>query len=59
VPPVKYELAFYIPEEDILHSQRRENLKSCNIIAACIMKQSSIGNYISIQTQKNRHLEPL
>jgi hypothetical protein len=26
--PVKYELGLYIPEEDILHSRRRENLKS-------------------------------
>jgi hypothetical protein len=26
--PVRYELGFYIPEEDILHSLRRENLKS-------------------------------
>jgi hypothetical protein len=25
---VKYELDFYIPEDDILHSPRRENLKS-------------------------------
>jgi hypothetical protein len=25
--PVKYELCFYIPEDDILHSHRRENLK--------------------------------
>jgi hypothetical protein len=24
---VKYELGFYIPEEGILHSHRRENLK--------------------------------
>jgi hypothetical protein len=24
---VKYELGFYIPEDDILHSDRRENLK--------------------------------
>jgi hypothetical protein len=24
---VKYELGFYIPEDDILHSHRRENLK--------------------------------
>jgi hypothetical protein len=29
VSPVKYELGFYIPEDDILHSHRRENLKSC------------------------------
>jgi hypothetical protein len=28
VSPVKYELGFYIPEEDILHSRRRENLES-------------------------------
>jgi hypothetical protein len=27
VSPVKYELGFYIPE-DILHSHRRESLKS-------------------------------
>jgi hypothetical protein len=26
--PVKYELGFYIPEDDILHSHSRENLKS-------------------------------
>jgi hypothetical protein len=28
VSPMKYELGFYIPEDDILHSDRRENLKS-------------------------------
>jgi hypothetical protein len=28
VSPVKYKLGFYIPKEDILHSDRRENLKS-------------------------------
>jgi hypothetical protein len=27
VSPVRYELGFYIPEDDILHSHRRENLK--------------------------------
>jgi hypothetical protein len=27
VSPVKYELGFYIPEDDILHSHRRESLK--------------------------------
>jgi hypothetical protein len=27
---VRYELVFYIPEDDILHSHRRENLKSYN-----------------------------
>jgi hypothetical protein len=28
VYPVRYELGFYIPEDDILHSHCRENLKS-------------------------------
>jgi hypothetical protein len=27
VSPVRYELGFCIPEDDILHSHRRENLK--------------------------------
>jgi hypothetical protein len=27
VSPVKYELGFYISEEDIFHSHSRENLK--------------------------------
>jgi hypothetical protein len=29
---VKYELGFYIPEDGILHSHRRENLKSYIVI---------------------------
>jgi hypothetical protein len=28
VSPVKYDLDSYIPEDDILHSHRRENLQS-------------------------------
>jgi hypothetical protein len=28
VSPVRYELGFYIPEDYILHSHRREHLKS-------------------------------
>jgi hypothetical protein len=28
VSPVRYELGFYIPEDDILYSHRRDNLKS-------------------------------
>jgi hypothetical protein len=28
VSPVRYELGFYIPEDDILHSDRRGNLRS-------------------------------
>jgi hypothetical protein len=29
VSPMRYEQGFYIPEDGILHSHRRENLKSC------------------------------
>jgi hypothetical protein len=32
VSPVKYELGFYIPEDDILHSYRRENLQSYTLV---------------------------
>jgi hypothetical protein len=32
VSPVKYELGFYIPEDDILHSNCGENLKSYLLI---------------------------
>jgi hypothetical protein len=30
--PVKYELCFYIPEDGIFHSQRRENIKSYLVV---------------------------
>jgi hypothetical protein len=31
--PVRYELGFYIPQDDILHSHRRENiLHSINLL---------------------------
>jgi hypothetical protein len=36
--PVRYKLDFYIPKEGILHSHRRENLKSYKIY-------SSLFNY--------------
>jgi hypothetical protein len=32
VSPVKYELGFYIPEVAILHSHRRENLRSHKVL---------------------------
>jgi hypothetical protein len=32
VSPVRYVLGFYIPEDDILHSDRRENLKPFKVI---------------------------
>jgi hypothetical protein len=38
VSPVKYELGFYIPEDDILHSNRRENVKSYTEIVDFIVR---------------------
>jgi hypothetical protein len=35
--PVKYELGFYIQECDILHSNRRENLKSYIELTGCAL----------------------
>jgi hypothetical protein len=32
VSPVRYEPGLYIPEDGILHSHRRENLKSYRIV---------------------------
>jgi hypothetical protein len=43
VPPVRYELGFYIPEDDTLHSHRREHLKSC-----IIMKVTSFAVVFSV-----------
>jgi hypothetical protein len=37
VSPVKYELGFYIPENDILYSHRRENHKSYIALAGCAL----------------------
>jgi hypothetical protein len=31
VSPVKYKLGFHIQEDDVLHTHRRENLKSYNL----------------------------
>jgi hypothetical protein len=31
VSPVRYELSFYVPEDGILHSHRRGNIKSYRI----------------------------
>jgi hypothetical protein len=37
VSPVRNELGFYIPEDDILHSDRRENLKSYIALTGCAL----------------------
>jgi hypothetical protein len=50
VSPVKYELGFYIPEDDILHSDRRENLKSY-MHFSCFMFHVSIRIIINTDQQ--------
>jgi hypothetical protein len=42
VSPVKYELGFCIPEDDILHSHRRENLKSYMALTGCALQRTGI-----------------
>jgi hypothetical protein len=43
VSPVKYEQGFYIPEDGILHSHRRENLKSYMFVTAYGVFQPFFG----------------
>jgi hypothetical protein len=55
VSPVKYELCFYIPEDDILHSHRRENLKSYSffnlheLTALCVFKNRRYNKYCVVR----------
>jgi hypothetical protein len=42
VSPVKYELGFYIPEDAILHSHCRENLKYYIIITILMQFNSNV-----------------
>jgi hypothetical protein len=37
VSPVRYEVCFYILEDDILHSYSRENLKSYTVLIGCTL----------------------
>jgi hypothetical protein len=49
VSPVKYELGFYIPEDDILHSHCRENLKSYTVIVISTITQSNATATVTVQ----------
>jgi hypothetical protein len=53
VSPVKYELGFYIPEDDILHGHCRENIKSyialtgwTGHVAGCGKKKHSLRKLV-------------
>jgi hypothetical protein len=39
---MKYELGFYVPEDDILHSHRRENLKSYIILTGWTVSRAIV-----------------
>jgi hypothetical protein len=51
VSPVKYELGFYIPEDDILHSDRRENLKSYRMILLKVFL--SVPNIRAVSSERS------
>jgi hypothetical protein len=59
--PVKYELGLYIPEDDILHSYSRENLKSY-IFIITIMRNSNPSFWCIFPIyyhESNRYKQPL
>jgi hypothetical protein len=45
VSPVKYELGFYIPEDDILHSHRHGNFKSHISILLVSLERGFLPSY--------------
>jgi hypothetical protein len=55
VSPVRHELISYIPEDDILHCHRCENLRSCSVFSVChsalgsVSSVSSGGPFVSIR----------
>jgi hypothetical protein len=52
VSPVKYELCFYIPEEDILHSHSHENHKWYKRTEILIDASKEIGLEINVEEAK-------
>jgi hypothetical protein len=52
VSPVKYELGFYISEDAILHSHRRENLKSYILLLFILNHYMSQHNWPSSCVQR-------
>jgi hypothetical protein len=63
VSPVKFELEFYIPEDAILHSHRRENLRSYIALTGCTLYRRrnvspvkyELGFYISEEAILHSH----
>jgi hypothetical protein len=62
VSPVKYELGFYIPEDNILHSHRRENLKSKSEFTTLSERASFLVSELSCgggEVERSRVLFPM
>jgi hypothetical protein len=61
VSPVKYELDFYIPEDDILYSDRREILKSYKMKTCFIQShtQTAVAHFDLLNSLKIPALETL
>jgi hypothetical protein len=53
---VKYELGVYIPEDDILHSHSRENLKSYMIEMHCAVAEMTTAH--SSKATNSQHQAP-
>jgi hypothetical protein len=56
VSPVKYELGFYIPEDGVIHSHRREKVKFyklflnyVNLLPLRMRYKHSVAQYIKLQ----------
>jgi hypothetical protein len=62
VSPVKYELGFYIPEDGIVHSHRRENLPVAytpTSMALQVMRASGSRQHVAVQPRRKlRHAGP-
>jgi hypothetical protein len=52
--PVRYELGFYIPEDGILHSHRRENLESYIILTGWALQRKLLSPVKYEQSHSHR-----
>jgi hypothetical protein len=51
--PVRYELGFYIPEDYILHSHRRVNLKSHRKGVVCCYRPLNVISLRSVEDERS------
>jgi hypothetical protein len=56
VSPVKYELGSYVPEDDILHSHRREKLESYTADILFIWGLDAVEGRLGSNMDEHRNL---